>query len=258
MVSPRRRLVAGNWKMNGSFAHLGAYMDALVQRLTGAEAACDVMICPPHPLVSLAVTATEACAERCQPIAVAGQDCHGQDQGAHTGDVAAGLLAELGAKAVIVGHSERRTDHGEDDATVAAKAAAAHRAGLTAIVCVGEALAVREAGDHEATVCAQLAASLPDGATPANTVVAYEPIWAIGTGRVAEVGDIAPMHQALRRTLEARLGAGAAALRLLYGGSVKPGNAAEIAAVDGVDGLLVGGASLKADDFDAILDAYRR
>ncbi|MGM0586600.1 MAG: triose-phosphate isomerase [Pseudomonadota bacterium] len=244
---PRRKLAAGNWKMNGLAAQL-----AEVEKLTAAigTPGCDVLICPPATLLApMARTASGG------PVAVGGQDCHAAASGAHTGDVSAEMLADAGASAVIVGHSERRADHGEQDADVRAKAEAAWRAGLSAIICVGETEAERDAGRALDVVGAQLAGSVPEGATAANTVVAYEPVWAIGTGRTASTEDIAEMHRFLRETLAGRFGAEAEGMRLLYGGSVKPGNAAEIFAVEDVDGGLVGGASLKAEDFAAIVAA---
>lgn len=239
-----RKLAAGNWKMNGTLASL-AEIDALL----GADRDCEVLICPPatliHPMV--ARIAGEA-------VAVGGQDCHAEAKGAHTGDLAAAQLADAGAEYVIVGHSERRTDHAEDDASVAAKARAAHQAGLTAIVCVGETEAQRDAGETLDVIARQLADSVPGCATAANTVVAYEPVWAIGTGRTPTGEQIAEVHAAMRKALVARFPDGAG-FRLLYGGSVKPSNAAEIFAIADVDGALVGGASLKASDFGPIVKA---
>lgn len=242
-----RKLAAGNWKMNG----LRASLDEL--RLLSAgpgTAGCDILICPPATLVAAAAAATEETA-----IAIGGQDCHPKPSGAHTGDISAAQLADAGARFVILGHSERRADHAETDALVRAKAEAAHAAGLTAIVCVGETEAQRDSGQTLAVVGAQLAGSLPDGATAANTVVAYEPVWAIGTGRTPTLEQIAEVHDDLRARLTARFGRDGAAFRLLYGGSVKPSNAAEIFAIANVDGALVGGASLKAADFGAIIAA---
>lgn len=236
-----RKLVAGNWKMNGLEAS-AEMIDALAAAVP--QPGCDVLICPPATLVAVL-------AGRGWPVG--GQDCHARASGAHTGDIAAEMLADAGASAVIVGHSERRADHGETDAVVAAKAAAAWRAGLTAIVCVGETEAERDAGQTLDVVGRQLAGSIPDGATAETLVVAYEPVWAIGTGRTPTLEQIAEVHDFLRARLAARLGAAAAGVRLLYGGSVKPGNAAEIFAVANVDGALVGGASLKAEDFAPIV-----
>lgn len=240
-----RPLVAGNWKMNGSLRSGGATL-AEVQAAYAAElrSKVDVLVCPPaHLLHSFAVIAIGS------RIAIGAQDCHAAPSGAHTGDLSAEMLAEAGATYVIVGHSERRQDHGETDAAVAAKAAGAWRAGLTAIVCVGETLAERDAGRTLAVVRRQVRRSIPEGANPENLVVAYEPVWAIGTGLTPTVEDVAEMHASIRRVLTNRFGPAAAGFRLLYGGSVKPGNAAELLAVANVDGALVGGASLKADDF---------
>ncbi len=244
-----RPLVAGNWKMNGSRDSL-AEIEAVKAGL-GADTV-DVAICPPATLISRA--AVMAAASR---MLVGGQDCHAKASGAHTGDIAAEMLADAGAKLVIVGHSERRADHGETDTVVRAKAEAARRAGLLAIICVGETLAQRQAVETLAVVETQLAGSVPDDATGANTVIAYEPVWAIGTGLTPSTADIAEVHSHIRRRLTERLGTAGAEIRILYGGSVKPDNAAEIFAVDGVNGALVGGASLKARDFLAIISAAR-
>ncbi len=236
-----RPLAAGNWKMNGLAADI-AEIAALAGRLNANPAAADVLICPPATLLSRL-----AAAEGGKGIAFGGQDCHANASGAHTGDIS----ADAGGAFVIVGHSERRAGYGESDAAVAAKAAAAHKAGLVAIICVGETLDEREAGLALSVVDAQVRGSLPEGATAQNTVVAYEPVWAIGTGRTPSLADIAEVHAAIRARL------GGPAWRILYGGSVKPGNAKEILGLANVDGALVGGASLKAVDFDAIIDAYR-
>jgi triosephosphate isomerase len=234
--------------MNGLRAQLD---EAAKVREAAAGYAADVMICPPATLV--AGLAQEAAGTR---LLVGGQDCHVAASGAHTGDVSAEMLRDAGAVAVIVGHSERRSDHGETDRIVRAKAEAAHRAGLTAIVCVGETLGERRAGLTLAVVARQVAASLPDGSTAENTVIAYEPVWAIGTGVTPTSDDVAEVHAAIRSQLEARYGAQGRTMRVLYGGSVKPSNARELMAVKNVDGALVGGASLKAADFLGILDAY--
>ncbi|KGJ23351.1 triose-phosphate isomerase [Paracoccus sanguinis] len=238
-----RKLAAGNWKMNGTRAAL-AEIAALAPQAKGV----DVLICPPATLVAAMAEAAP------KGIAVGGQDCHAEASGAHTGDIAAEQLRDAGASHVIVGHSERRTDHAETDAQVAAKATAAHRAGLVAVICVGETEAQRDAGETLAVIAAQLAGSVPEGATAANTVIAYEPVWAIGTGRTPTVEQIAEVHAAMRQALANRLADGAE-MTLLYGGSVKPGNAAEIFAIANVDGALVGGASLKAADFGPIVAA---
>lgn len=242
-----RRLAAGNWKMNGTRADLEVLRG--LAALFPAPAA-DILVCPPATLLAKAAQTVAGSA-----VKIGAQDCHPEIAGAHTGDISAEMLAEAGATAVIIGHSERRADHGEDNALIRAKVAAAHRAGLTAILCLGETLADRDSGHAERVVAAQLDAGLPDAATPDNTVIAYEPVWAIGTGRTAETADIAAMHTALRDRLRTQPGIEAARMRLLYGGSVKPGNAAEIFAVPGVDGALVGGASLQQRDFAAIMTA---
>jgi triosephosphate isomerase len=248
-----RPLVAGNWKMNGLSTSLGEarrMRDGLAQ--AGFAAGVDAMICPPATLI--AALAREAAGSRLQ---VGGQDCHALPSGAHTGDISAEMLKDAGALAVIVGHSERRADHGERDGDVKAKALAAHRAGLAAIVCVGETAGERRAGLTLAVVGRQLAASLPDTARAADTIVAYEPVWAIGTGLTATAADVAEVHDFLRQALAARYGPEGRAMRLLYGGSVKPDNARALLAIDNVNGALVGGASLKADDFLAIVAACR-
>ncbi len=247
-----RPLVAGNWKMNGTRAML-AQIDTLSTGLGGAAAApCDVMICPPATLLG-AIAGRVAGTS----IQVGGQDCHAKVSGAHTGDIAAEMLADAGAQAVIVGHSERRTNHAESDAIVRAKCAAAWRAGLIAIVCIGESEADRRSGVTLDVVTKQLAGSLPDGCRAARTVIAYEPIWAIGTGLTPTVADVAEVHAAVRRTLVDRFAAEGGAMRILYGGSVKPSNARELLSVADVNGALVGGASLEAADFLGIIDAYR-
>lgn len=244
-------LVAGNWKMNGLKANQAEFYKMMAGISDDLADAVDAMICAPATLVaSLAEKAGAG------TMAVGGQDCHAASSGAHTGDISAEMLTDAGAKAVIVGHSERRTDHGESDADVNAKARAAWRAGLVAIVCVGETEAERKAGEALAVVERQLKGSVPDGATAQNTVIAYEPVWAIGTGLTPTAADVEEMHKAMRDNLVARFGQAGSAMRLLYGGSVKPANARELMAVANVDGALVGGASLKADDFLGILAAY--
>ncbi len=252
MAGPNRRpLVAGNWKMNGLAASV-AELDKIVAGAGAIAAKADMMVCPPATLV-----ARFAAAARGSAVAVGGQDCHPKPSGAHTGDIAAEMLADAGAAAVIVGHSERRADHHETDGEVQAKARAAWRAGLTAIVCVGETRDEREAGKTLDIVGSQLASSLPDGATGANLVVAYEPVWAIGTGLTPTPADVAEVHGFIRKRLTERFGGEGAKVRILYGGSVKPGNAKELLAVGDVDGALVGGASLKAEDFLGIAAVYR-
>ncbi|MGF1543737.1 MAG: triose-phosphate isomerase [Parvularculaceae bacterium] len=239
-------LVVGNWKMNG-LAAARAEVETLIKGWAGsAPEACDVVICPPATLLT-----NFAADFGDEGLEFGGQDCHANADGAHTGDVSAEMLADAGAAFVIVGHSERRADHGESDAMVRAKAEAALRAGLTPIVCVGESAGEREAGRENDVVTRQLDGSLPPAADGAALVVAYEPIWAIGTGLTATVEDIERMHGEIRR----HLGPARARTRLLYGGSVKPSNAREILAAADVNGALVGGASLKAADFAAIVDA---
>jgi triosephosphate isomerase len=252
MAMPQRRpLVAGNWKMNGlktSTAELGKVMQGMGDLWTKV----DLMICPPATLImTFAVVALGS------KIEIGAQDCHAEPSGAFTGDVSAEMLADLGAKAIIVGHSERRTQHKEPDAEVRAKAQAAWRAGLTAIVCIGETRAEREAGQTLAVLGRQLDGSLPGGLTAANLVVAYEPVWAIGTGLTPTLADVAQAHEFIRNRLVERHGTAGNGVRILYGGSVKPSNAKELMAVANVDGALVGGASLKAEDFLGIAAVYR-
>lgn len=239
----RRKLAAGNWKMNGT-QHTLAELSALE-----TPENIDVLICPPATLLSRAAAVAGA-------VALGGQDCHAATSGAHTGDLSAEMLKDAGASYVLTGHSERRTDHGESNADVAAKTAAAWGETLTAVICIGETLAEREAGETLAVVADQLTGSTPDAATGANTVIAYEPVWAIGTGLVPTLAQIAEVHDFMRAELAKRFGTEAAeGFRLLYGGSVKPSNAAEIFATSNVDGALVGGASLKASDFNGIIAA---
>ncbi len=226
--------------MNGRLADVAAYAEAIRQ----APGHVDVLICPPYPLLDRFAAALEGSA-----VSLGAQDCHANSQGAHTGDVSAVLIRETGASFVILGHSERRENHGETNAEVAAKVAAAVAAGLTPIVCVGETEAERDAGEAEAVVRSQLRHSLPQ---PFNGVVAYEPVWAIGTGRTPTEADVATMHAAIRAALVEQLGEAGAGLRILYGGSVKPGNAAGLLALPEVGGALVGGASLAAADLLAI------
>jgi triosephosphate isomerase (TIM) len=250
-VSRIRPLVAGNWKMNGLGAALGEagrVRDGLGQ--AGFAPGVDAMICPPATLI--AALAREAAGSRLQ---VGGQDCHARPSGAHTGDISAEMLKDAGAVAVIVGHSERRADHGERDQDVKAKALAAHRAGLAAIVCIGETAGERRAGLTLAVAGRQLAASLPEKARAGDTIVAYEPVWAIGTGLTPTPADVAEVHDFLRGVLAERFATEGRAMRILYGGSVKPDNAQALLAIDNVNGALVGGASLKADDFLAIVAA---
>ena len=244
-----RKLIAGNWKMNGLRSDGLALASDLAQRLKRDRLGCDLLVCPPATLV-LAVA--EALAG--SGIAVGGQDCHTGRSGAHTGDIGAPMLKDAGCSHVILGHSERRTDHHESDAHIRAKIVAARAAGLVAILCVGETAQQRDAGQALQVVSSQLAGSLPDGMTAAQVVIAYEPVWAIGTGRTPTAADVAAVHGHIRAELRRRV-ADAAAVRLLYGGSVKPENAQELLHVADVDGALVGGASLKAADFWAIARA---
>jgi len=249
----RRPLVAGNWKMNG----LRASATELASIIDGARdlaAAVDLMVCPPATLIAQFAAHALSLSS---PLLIGAQDCHAQASGAFTGDISAEMLEDAGASAVIVGHSERRTYHKETDAEVLAKALAARRAGLLAIVCVGETRAEREAGKAPAVVDTQLGGSLPDGATAATLVVAYEPVWAIGTGLTPTPSDVAEMHGLIRQRLSSRFGEAGQGIRILYGGSVKPANAKELMSVADVDGALVGGASLKADEFLAIAAACR-
>jgi triosephosphate isomerase len=250
-ASQRRPLVAGNWKMNG-LGRSNAELDKVMAGSGPFTGKADLMVCPPATL--LAAFAAKA---RGSQLAIGGQDCHAEPSGAFTGDISAEMLADAGATAVIVGHSERRTYHKETDADVRAKAQAAWRANLCAIVCIGETRAEREGGKTLEVLGRQLDGSLPDGATGANLVVAYEPVWAIGTGLTPTAADVAEAHKFIRDNLTARYGATAESIRILYGGSVKPSNAAELMGVANVDGALVGGASLKADDFLGIAAAYR-
>lgn len=245
-----RPLVAGNWKMNGLKASLAEAL-AVRDRLAASPRGPQVMICPPATLL-----AALAEAARGTPLAVGAQDCHQNPSGAHTGDLSAEMIADAGASAVIVGHSERRADHGELDRIVRAKAEAAHRAGLAAIVCIGETAGQRQAGVTLDVVSRQLAGSLSDGATAASTIVAYEPVWAIGTGLTPTPRDVAEVHAAIRAALSTRFGAEGQAMRILYGGSVKPANARELLSIANVNGALVGGASLKASEFLSIIEAY--
>jgi triosephosphate isomerase len=252
MASSPRPLVAGNWKMNGlklSAAELGRIMQG------GADLwrRADLVICPPATLlVTFAVVALGS------KLQIGAQDCHAEPAGAFTGDISAEMIADAGATAVILGHSERRTLHGETDAQVRAKVSAAWRAGLTAIVCIGETKAQRDAGQTLDVIGRQLDGSLPDAATGSNLVIAYEPVWAIGTGVTPTTQDVTEAHAFIRERLRKRFGAQGEQIRILYGGSVKPSNAAELLTLANVNGALVGGASLKADDFLGIAAVYRQ
>ena len=244
----RRPLVAGNWKMNG-LSGATATLDKVIAGVANLPSRVEVLVCPPFTLVA-------RLAERARGtrVAIGGQDCHAKASGAHTGDISAEMLADANATAVIVGHSERRQDHHETDSDVCAKALAARRAGLLPMVCVGEARAERDAGRARAVVGEQLDGSLPHGA--ADFVVAYEPVWAIGSGVTPTAADVADMHGFIRARLASRYGQSAEAVRILYGGSVKPANAKELLAIANVDGALIGGASLDAGEFLAIASVY--
>ena len=245
-----RQLIAGNWKMNGLSQSL-VEIETVARALLKAPPNADAMICPPATLIARASAIAGGA------LAIGAQDCHEKDHGAFTGDLSAGMLKDSGASAVILGHSERRQYHNETSPRVAAKTRAAHRAGLLAIVCIGETEAQRDSGRANDVCSAQISESIPDNATAADTVVAYEPVWAIGTGRTAKPDDIVGMHAHIRRCLERRFGPVGRAMRVLYGGSVNPGNAADILPLEGVDGALVGGASLRASDFLGILAKAR-
>jgi triosephosphate isomerase (TIM) len=245
-----RPLIAGNWKMNGLQA-AASELRKIIAGVRDLEPATDILVCPPATLITSFAALVGGTA-----VAIGAQDCHAAAAGAFTGDLSAEMLKDAGASAVIVGHSERRSLHHETDAEIRAKALAARRAGLLAVVCVGETHAEREAGHTIAVVGGQLAGSLPDGATVQTIAVAYEPVWAIGTGLTPSVGDIAQVHGFIREQLEGRYGGAARDMRILYGGSVKPGNAAELMGVANVDGALVGGASLKPEEFLAIAAVY--
>ena len=252
MTTRPRPLVAGNWKMNGlksSLPELAAIRDGV---MAGEFGRAEAAICPPATLVSLAAELVKG-----SEVAIGGQDCHAKASGAHTGDISAAMLRDAGASYVILGHSERRTDHHETSAEVRAKAEAAITAGLIAIVCVGESETQRRAGETLAVVGKQLEESWPTGASAANLVIAYEPIWAIGTGLTPTAADVAEVHAFLRREALRHSASEGAGMRLLYGGSVKPSNAAELMGVPDVDGALVGGASLTAKDFLGIAAAYK-
>lgn len=242
----RRKLVVGNWKMNGMRAQLPEI--EAIGAIAATHPAVEVGLCLPATLIEPASKVVGA-------AFVGAQDCHMKASGAHTGNICASMLKEAGATWVIVGHSERRQDQGETDADIAAKALAAHAEGLKVILCVGESLDVRDAGDAEAVVSAQLLASLPEGAAADWLAIAYEPIWAIGTGRIPTMDAVETMHKALRAALSSRIGAEAEGMRILYGGSMNGDNAAELMAIADVDGGLVGGASLTATKFAPVIAA---
>jgi triosephosphate isomerase (TIM) len=247
MTDAIRPLIAGNWKMNGLKSSRGEF-EAMLAGASEVAAKADLLVCPPATLIA----AFAEQARGSKTLAVGAQDCHPKSSGAHTGDISAEMLADAGATAIIVGHSERRADHGETDVLVRQKAEAVWRAGLTAIVCIGETEHQRDAGQTLDICRGQLNLSLPEGARSDNLVVAYEPVWAIGTGLTPTVGDVEQIHRFIREFLMARFSREGARIRILYGGSVKPSNARELMVVANVNGALVGGASLKAADFLAI------
>ena len=242
-----RPLIAGNWKMNGLRSSMAEF-EAMLVGASKVAAKADLLVCPPATLIA----AFAAKLAGSKGLLIGGQDCHPKPSGAHTGDISAEMLADAGASAVIVGHSERRADHGEDDSLVRQKAEAAWRAGLTAVVCIGETQSQRDAGKTLDICRGQLQGSLPEGARADNLVVAYEPVWAIGTGLTPTAKDVEQIHQFIRQTLSARFNQEGVRMRILYGGSVKPSNARELMGIANVNGALIGGASLKATDFLAI------
>jgi triosephosphate isomerase len=247
MTDPIRPLIAGNWKMNGLKSAMGEF-GAMLAGAAAVAGKADLLVCPPATLIA-------AFADRAQAskgLAIGAQDCHPKPSGAHTGDISAEMLADAGASAIIVGHSERRADHGETDILVRQKAEAAWRAGLVAIVCIGETQRQRDAGETLDICGGQLNLSVPDGARADNLLVAYEPVWAIGTGLTPTAANVEQIHRFIRGLLIARFNDQGSRIRILYGGSVKPSNARELMAVANVNGALVGGASLKAADFLAI------
>lgn len=245
-----RPLVAGNWKMNGLRDALGTINEIAQSSEDSALSKIDMLLCPPATLLYVATTLCEDV-----PLQIGGQDCHANKSGAHTGDISADMIADCLGTQIIVGHSERRTDHGETDSEIRTKAEAAIEAGLVAIVCIGETEEERKSGKTLDVLKTQLAGSVPDNATAENTVIAYEPVWAIGTGLVPNNGDVEEAHAFIRSEMASRFNAEGEKMRLLYGGSVKPSNAAELMAIANVDGALVGGASLKSEDFLAICKA---
>ena len=250
MTDAIRPLIAGNWKMNGLKSSQPEF-EAMLAGASKVVAKADLLVCPPATLIA----AFAEKAHRSKALTIGAQDCHPEASGAHTGDLSAEMLADAGASAIIVGHSERRADHGESDVLVRQKAEAAWRAGLTAIVCIGETQHQRDAGQTLDICRGQLNVSLPDKASGDNLVVAYEPVWAIGTGLTPTVGDVEQIHRFIRDLLIVRFNDEGARIRILYGGSVKDSNAAELLAAGDVDGALVGGASLKAGEFFAIAKA---
>ena len=252
MTPDIKPMVAGNWKMNGQRDMLDQL--ALTARGVDEQLAekVDVLLCPPSTLLYVATTLTEGTA-----LMVGAQDCHSEKFGAHTGDISAEMIADCFAEFCIVGHSERRADYGESDFDVNAKASAAWRADLEAIICIGETEAEYDAGQAREVLARQLASSVPQGASDQNTIIAYEPVWAIGTGKTPSPDDVKEIHRFIRESLIERFGGYGERMAILYGGSVKPDNAAELLSINNVDGALVGGASLKAEDFLAICEVYR-
>lgn len=253
MTPDIRPLVAGNWKMNGTGESLTELRAIAAGVSSDLGRLFEALICVPSTLLSRAADTLDG-----EKLLLGGEDCHIADNGAHTGDISAPMLKEAGAEFVIVGHSERRTDHHETDDIVRQKAEAAWRAGLVAIICVGETLAERESGKTLDVVGKQLEGSIPTGATNVNTIIAYEPVWAIGTGKTPTVANVSEVHEYIRNEVVKRFQGNGKRMRLLYGGSVKPSNAIELLGINNVDGALVGGASLKANDFLAICEAYRK
>lgn len=248
-MSARRTLIAGNWKMNCLSADAKALAGGLAEKLGAGDAAnFEMLVCPPAVLIPVVAEAIKGSA-----LQLGGQDCHMAEKGAHTGDTAAAMLKDAGCGYVLVGHSERRTDHGETDAIVNAKAAQANAQGLSTVICIGETEAERDAGKTLDVNATQIAGSVPEGATAANTVIAYEPVWAIGTGRTPTAAEVQEVHAFIRGELAKKIGADEAAkTRILYGGSMNPKNAEELLALEDVDGGLIGGASLKVEDFWAV------
>jgi triosephosphate isomerase (TIM) len=253
MTPGLKPLVAGNWKMNGLSEGLRELLLIKDAFLNGLDTETIALLCLPATLIERGANIASG-----SPLKIGGQDCHVKDKGAHTGDISAPMLKDAGASHVIVGHSERRIDHGESNETVRAKAEAAWAVGLIAIICIGEVEAERKSCATLAVLSTQLAGSLPDGITAQNTVIAYEPVWAIGTGLTPTVGDVAEAHSHIRAEVSKRFAAEGPSVRILYGGSVKPSNAVELLSIANVDGALVGGASLKAADFLGICEAYRQ
>jgi triosephosphate isomerase (TIM) len=253
MTPGLRPLVAGNWKMNGigeGLRELHLIKDAF---MNGLDTETNALLCLPATLIERGAEIAKG-----SKVKIGGQDCHVSDSGAHTGDISAPMLKDAGASHVIVGHSERRTNHGESNETVRLKAEAAWRAGLVAIICIGEVEAERKSGTTLAILSSQLAGSLPEGLTSQNTIIAYEPVWAIGTGLTPTAADVAEAHSHIRSEVAKRFVEQGASVRILYGGSVKPSNAVELLSILNVDGALVGGASLKAADFLGICEAYQQ